>query len=226
VLKELLSIFSGKSALETVSQNFTEMLGITQEMILEASQIYWGKQQSPEERTRLYDRDVRVNKLERTIRKRIVSHLSIAVAPARDIPYCLVLMSVVKDVERLGDYAKNLLEAGELFREPLPDDDLVRELREIRRTVEATVAAASDIWTAEDRERALELTREGRGVSKRCDDLLHKLARAEYPTAVAVSLALGIRFYKRINGHVLNVLSSTIMPVHKLDYFDEDVIAR
>ena len=224
MIKELLSIFTGRGALDAVSQDFSEMLGLTREMILEASQVYWGQPQTPEERTRLYERDVRVNKLERSIRKRIVSHLSIAVSPNRNIPYCLVLMSIVKDVERLGDYAKNLLEAGDLFEEELPDDGLVGELREIRRTVEHTIGQMEEVWKISDKERALQLTREGRSVSKRCDDLLRKLAGAEYSTRNAVSLALGIRFYKRINGHVLNVMSSAIMPVHKLDYFDEDSI--
>ena len=38
------------------------------------------------------------------------------------------------------------------------------------------------------------------------------------------ALVLGARFYKRIGGHVLNVLSSVVMPLHKVDYYDEDDI--
>ncbi len=33
------------------------------------------------------------------------------------------------------------------------------------------------------------------------------------------------RSYKRISGHVLNVLSSVVMPLHKIDYYDEDEVA-
>jgi hypothetical protein len=29
------------------------------------------------------------------------------------------------------------------------------------------------------------------------------------------------RFYKRIAAHLSNVLSAVVMPLHKLDYFDE-----
>jgi hypothetical protein len=35
---------------------------------------------------------------------------------------------------------------------------------------------------------------------------------------------MGARFYKRTAAHVLNVLSSVVMPLHKLDYYDEDEI--
>jgi hypothetical protein len=35
---------------------------------------------------------------------------------------------------------------------------------------------------------------------------------------------LGTRYYKRIGGHVLNILSSVVMPLHKLDYYDESAV--
>ena len=37
---------------------------------------------------------------------------------------------------------------------------------------------------------------------------------------------LAARFYKRIAAHVLNVLSSVVMPLHKLDYYDEKRLAE
>jgi hypothetical protein len=37
---------------------------------------------------------------------------------------------------------------------------------------------------------------------------------------------MGARFYKRIGAHVLNVLSSVVMPLHKLDYYDEKRLAE
>ena len=33
---------------------------------------------------------------------------------------------------------------------------------------------------------------------------------------------LATRYYKRIGGHVLNILSSVVMPLHKVDYYDEE----
>jgi hypothetical protein len=36
---------------------------------------------------------------------------------------------------------------------------------------------------------------------------------------------MGTRFYKRLGAHVLNVLTSVVMPLHKLDYYDEKEIA-
>jgi hypothetical protein len=38
----------------------------------------------------------------------------------------------------------------------------------------------------------------------------------------AVAQALTYRYLKRIVAHLLNVLSAVVMPVDRLDYFDED----
>jgi phosphate uptake regulator len=223
MLKQVLSIFRGKPPLVTATERFSQMLEITQEMILDASAVYWGKVLSPEERTALYDRDVEVNKLEREIRKLIIAHMSVRVGV--DVPFGLLMMSLVKDVERLGDYAKNLAEVPEMTGQPqLPDDDNARELAEIRQAVETLAGETAQVWAASDAERARELTISGRAVSKRCDKLVAQIAAGDYSAKVAVCLTMGTRFYKRIAGHLLNLLSSVLMPLHKLDYYDEKVL--
>ena len=59
---------------------------------------------------------------------------------------------------------------------------------------------------------------------RRCDALIPKIAKAEYSAASTVTVVLGTRYYKRILGHLLNVLSGVVMPLHKLDYCDEKVV--
>ena len=39
-----------------------------------------------------------------------------------------------------------------------------------------------------------------------------------------MAVTLGTRFYKRIGAHLLNILSGVVMPLHKLDYYDEKVL--
>ena len=72
-----------------------------------------------------------------------------------------------------------------------------------------------------DRERALELTRHGRELTHRCEALLRQIVRSDYDASKTVAVALATRYYKRTGAHVLNVLSSATMPLHKLDYYDE-----
>jgi phosphate uptake regulator len=224
MLRELLTILRSSDPLRAMRDNFVRMLQLTHEMTLTAGEIYFGKKATAGDRTRIYDQDVEVNQLERTIRKQVVAHLSFK-GNVPDMPYCLLLMSLVKDVERLGDYAKNLSEVVDIWPERLPDDEIRQELLEIRRGVEEAFQSTAEVFTASDEERALVFIRQGRDIAHRCESLLQRIASGSCETGVTVAQVLGARYYKRIGGHVLNVLSSVVMPIHKVDYYDEDELA-
>ena len=102
MLRELISIFRKDDPLAAMGANFARMLNLTLDMTIAAGEVYFGNQSSPSDRTRLYEEDVQVNQLERTIRKQVVAHLSVT-SNTPNLPYCLFLMSLVKDVERIGD---------------------------------------------------------------------------------------------------------------------------
>lgn len=223
MLRELISIFRADNPLGRMGDNFAKMLSLTQDQIIRAGQIFFSKPLSPEERTRIYKQDVKVNKLERKIRKQVIAHLSIA-GNAADVPYSLLLMSLVKDVERIGDYAKNLAETLDVSGAILPDDDTVAELREIRDGVEGVFEAVAEVFARSDEEEAVELIRQGRDMSHRCDALIDRIAKSDYDAATTVAVTMGTRFYKRIGAHLLNILSGVVMPLHKLDYYDEKVL--
>ena len=221
MLRELLSIFRSKDPLTAMSDNFAGMLNLTHRMTLIAGDVFFGREVTAGERQQIYEQDIEVNQLERTIRKQIITHLSIQ-GNTPDVPYCLLLMSLVKDVERVGDYAKNILELRDFRPETLPDDEIGDQLRSIRQGIAEAFEATTKIFTSLERERALQLIHDGREIAQRSDALIERIARANYNPGTTTALALGTRYFKRIGGHLLNVISSVVMPLHKVDYFDED----
>ncbi|MEE2840000.1 MAG: PhoU domain-containing protein [Acidobacteriota bacterium] len=223
MFRELLSIFRSKDVLAEMGENFARMLQLAHEMTLTAGAVFFGKKISQQEHDYLYQQDIRVNQSERSIRKQVVAHLSIQ-GNRLDVPYCLLLMSLVKDVERLGDYAKNILELADVGPDQFPEDEVVTELQSIRQGVEDLFEAALKILSSSESDQALRLIREGREIAQRSDGLIESIARANYDASTTTALVLGTRYYKRIGGHLLNVISSVVMPLHKVDYFDEDEI--
>ena len=223
MFRELLSIFRSQNPLTEMGEDFARMLKLAQEMTLSAGGSFFERNTVPEERKRIRKQDIQVNQLERRIRKQVVAHLSVPGNTA-DVPYCLLLMSLVKDVERLGDYAKNILELVDFSPERLPDDEVVKNLLSIRQGIEEAFQAASEVFTTLKPEWALQLIREGREIAQGSDALIERIAGANYDTGTTTALVLATRYYKRIGGHLLNVVSSVVMPVHKVDYFDEDEI--
>jgi phosphate uptake regulator len=223
MLRELIGIFRSNDPLREMGKHFVEMLRIAQELTLKAGELFFEGKESPEQRTWIYEQDVKVNQLERRIRKQVIAHLSLT-GKTLDLPYCLLLINLVKDVERIGDYSKNLTEIGDFFTGTLPDDELVSELRQIRNGVESAFAGLAQVLEQSNQERALGLIEDGSALARRCDMLVARAAQSSHDASTAVAIVLATRYYKRIGGHVLNILSSVVMPLHKVDYYDEDSI--
>jgi len=117
MFSNLSSFWKGKTFLTAVLDEFREMLEHAETMydLVRASLLKGESKPDLEERLR--DIDKSVNAAQKDIRKRIIEHLSLQ--PTVDVNACLLLMSVVKDAERLGDYAKNLYEVTELLDKPI-----------------------------------------------------------------------------------------------------------
>lgn len=224
ILGTLLWLMRGKTPLAEAQEEFTQMLVLTRDMVADAHEHFWVAPLSDERRKKVYETDIAVNKLEREIRKRVI--VDLAVDEPTSMPTALTLMSLVKDVERIGDYAKNLIELSEIGRGPLADTDERDELRRIATEIATVLDELGPSLSHSDAEAAKRLYTRGRQLCRACDELVRRVAASEHDASNAVRLAVGARFYKRVIGHVMNVLSSVLMPVHKLDYFDESLLER
>ena len=163
--------------------------------------------------------DQQVNRLEREIRRELVIHSS--VFGGIDSPSVLVYMSIVKDIERVGDYAKNLLDLAldGASLAAVPDAD---EWRRLSVDVSQFIADAGAAFYARDARRGHDLRRRGDALLNLFDDGVSTLLRQENPGSQAVARALAYRYLKRVVAHLMNILSAVVMPLDRLDYFDED----
>ena len=218
---ELLSIFRKGDPMEALASRFRDMLRLLQQMSHIVKGHIFDQDLSLEKRSKVYKLDIQVNKLERSIRKRVVSHVTLG----RDhVPYCLLLMTLVKDAERIGDYWKNISEVSTLGAGKIPDGELKTELQEIIELAMTLMDDLVPILDASDRDRAEELLQTSRLMGKRCDQLLVELAKSNFSAAETTAMVLLTRFHKRIIGHSFNILSSVVMPLHKVDFYDEQFL--
>jgi Na+/phosphate symporter len=224
MIRELLNILRSGEPTTPLGDSFTKMVELAADLTVRAGKIYFQETADPEELIELRGRDTKVNKLQRKIRKRIVTHLSVS-ANAPDLPYCLLLISLVKDVERIGDYAKELAEVPGFAKASFTDHEIVQNLRLIRAGVEDVMSNVQNVLNTSDNEKAVKMIRHGRGLTDRADEVLRALASHSFDAATHTALVLGTQYYKRVCGHALNLLSSVVVPLHKLDYYDEDDIA-
>ena len=159
--------------------------------------------------------DRRINITEMEIRRELVVHAS--VHGGVDTPEVLVFMHMVKDLERIGDYNKNIFDLADEGVSLAEAPDLGRLLG-YRDELSSRIALMGELLTTRDEDGARAYITRGDELRREFDDRINELVHSTEPAVVAVPRALLYRFLKRVTAHSLNVVSA----VDRLDYFDED----
>jgi phosphate uptake regulator len=221
----VLSFFrSGGDGLESVERTIQQMLADDRHSFDAAVSALLGGADPDLVGPDLRATDRRVNAGERTIRQELVVHTSVQ-GGSVDVPSVLVYMSIVKDIERIGDYAKNIYDLAAEGVDLSGDDDR-DQLIAYRDRISSMISEVAQVFADRDVDGARELIAEGDGMLDTFDDLVDQLVRSPEPGYHSVPRALFYRHVKRIVAHLMNVLSAVVMPVHQIDYFDEDRSTR
>jgi phosphate uptake regulator len=219
MLKQLLQMLGGKSPLNTMLAEFAQMIEKTEWMYDIAIQVLMRKKRPEDVREEIYGKDKEVNEHQRSIRRKIVRHLTLQ--PGTDVPACMVLMSVVKDAERMGDFCKNIFELATMFDVTFDRGRYKTPLIELSEQVENLFGKTRKAFERSDEEIARSIIAMGTRISKQCDMLIKQLMVDNLPTKKAVGYTLMARYLKRLSSHLTNIATSVITSVDKLDYLDE-----
>jgi phosphate uptake regulator len=219
MLKQLLQMLSSKSPLNDMLSEFTQMIEKTEWMFDVSIQVLMGEKPADEVEKEVYAKDREVNEHQRSIRRKIVRHLTLQ--PGIDVPACLVLMSVVKDAERMGDFCKNIYELGTMFDATFDRGRYKTPLVELAEQVENLFGKTRKAFERSDEEMAHSVMSKGVRISNQCDMLIKQLIADNLPTRKAVAYTLMARYLKRISSHLTNIATSVTTSVDNLDYLDE-----
>jgi phosphate transport system protein len=193
------------------------MLAHTQEMYLTVTDVLLGKVDHQKVKDQIYAKDKKVNDEERQIRRRLVGHL--VLGRLVDAPTCLVFMSAAKDVERIGDYCKNILEVADFYSVPGSHARYALPIQEIREEISQLFVKGGKAFAESDELLAREVLTAQEIVAKKCDMLIKQVLTDTLPTSEAVSTALLSRYLKRVARHVGNIVSGVVSAVEDIDFF-------
>ena len=177
-----------------------------------------GKEENPKSiEQEIYERDREVNRKQRDIRRLVVNHLT--VQPGVDVPICLVLISIVKDAERIGDHCKDIFEVVMQYTNKFDRKQYVPILDDLDKEITVMFSKTRKAFSRSDKKIAWGVIDKDRIVSKQCDMLVHQLANdKDISSKEAVSYTLLTRFYKRVSRHMANIATSVTSSVENLDY--------
>jgi len=219
MIRELIDAWRSKDILSQMYDGLIQMLDDTEWMFRGVCGVLFEGKSACELGEELYQRDVRVNETERRIRKQIVEHLT--VVPGTHVTACLILMSVVKDAERIGDYCKNLFEIERLARGGFTGNGYIQAFIDLSSDIAATFEKTRTAFAEGDSDLGHEIIEHELEIGHKCEDLIRRFADDSLSCRQAVTYTLAARHFKRVSAHLGNIASSVVMPIHKIDYFDE-----
>jgi phosphate uptake regulator len=163
--------------------------------------------------------DKGVNKAERAVRRELVVHVSVRGTSA-DVPLVLASMSVVKDAERIGDHSKDIWDIANSGIDLSNAEDIGLLMR-YRDRISRLIGETARVFGEKDLETAHTLLQSSDELQDEYDELIDEQLHTDKPAREAVPRALLYRYFKRITAHLMNILTSLVMPIDRLDYYDE-----
>jgi phosphate uptake regulator len=218
MFRKWLAIFRKDTLMDRAYQRSFQMLDITREMFIEA-QISLRQTEDNQVEIDIYDRDLEVNKYEREVRRHVFNHL--VVGGTEKLPSGLILVSIIIDIERIGDLTKNMIELALNHPGRLNGGEFEEDLKRIEDAVEDCFIRTRNCFESSTEETAKQLLDEYSWVNGLCDKMLYSLVQKKDPDirpGDAVSLALYTRWLKRINSHLRNIVTSVVNPFDRIGF--------
>jgi len=219
MFKQIFEIFKSDSLYEQALLECHEMLDIDLTMF-KASIHSLRKSDSAEIDIDIYEMDKKINEFERDVRRKVMTHL--AIGGKEDIGSGLVLVSVVIDIERIGDYTKNIYDLAVNHPKKLNGGIIEDRQSKIEKISYKLFEESIDAFKNQDIKKASGLMENYKeNISSQSDSITNdiisgKIDDLEIGTASAVGLYA--RYLKRISAHSRNLISSIVNPFERIGY--------
>tara|TARA_B100000530_G_scaffold317618_1_gene248774 strand:- start:54 stop:683 length:630 start_codon:yes stop_codon:yes gene_type:complete len=167
----------------------------------------------------LYNTDKAINELHREVRREMIIHSAVN-SRNLDIPLLLSYMTMSKDIERIGDYCKNLFEIAETGNSFAKGDDLDAYM-ELKNDIGKLIVYLQSCLNLDDESKVQDLITLGSSLNNDLDEKITALLEDKEKIQYPVATTLFYRYLKRIVSHIVNAATAIIMPTDQIDYLDE-----
>ncbi len=220
IFKDLLNIWNQEDLLSQAWQESYDMLDISREMFIAAITMLH-KDSKRKKVIALKKRDKEINKYQKDVRRKVMTHFALR-KENLNLSSGMVLVNMVIDIERLGDYTKNILDLAIYHPEKLIAEDISPELGKIEKKIlkrfKNTVLAIKNQDT--DKAYALQKTYNNQ-VNEASDKLVNDILAGKLTfgdETQTAAIVLYARYLKRIGAHLKNITSVLINPVDTIGY--------
>ena len=219
MFKKVFELFNSDSLYNQALEECYEMLEIVREMFNESIKTL-RQSDTADISIDIYAMDKKINEFERDVRRKVMTHL--AISGTKDLGSGLILVSVVVDIERIGDYTKNIYDLACEHPKRLQGGSYEEKLVSIENSTKDFLNSTIDVFKEQDIDSARKLMTDYKtDISQVSSEIVNGIVSGQnndFSSEQSGSLCLYARYLKRIAAHSRNLVSSIVNPFERIGY--------
>ena len=220
IFTDLLSVWRKEDLLSQAWDESLQMLDLSHKMFNKAVKKS-KKQENLSVLKELKNRDKEINSYQREVRRKIVTHFALEQS-THDVTSLMVLVNMIVDIERIGDYSKNILDLAMNYPDALNTKHLHKDLYDIEKAVKERFDNTVDAVKTQDIEIARDLLKGYKEhVTGASDRIVNNIIAGDLEFesgSEAAAIALYARYLKRIGSHLKNITTTIVNPIDAIGY--------
>ncbi len=220
LFKDLLNLWSKDDLLSQAWDESYQMLDLTYDLFNQAVTML--REDTSDESVRaLKRRDKEINDYQQDVRRKVITHYAVCKGN-EDLSTGLILVNMVVDIERLGDYTKNILDLAIYHPGNLVSEEISPKLASIEQEILSRYELTVDAVKSQDAEKAEALQENYSDlVNDASDKLVNGILAGKNKfddETLAATVALYARYLKRVGAHLKNISTILINPFDMIGY--------
>jgi len=169
----------------------------------------------------LKKRDQEINNFQKNVRKKVITHFAVS-NDMNHLPNGLVLLNIVVDIERVGDYTKNILDLAMNHPKKIISENVSSDLYDIELEILERFKKTIHALDNQDQESANQLLKTYKSnLATKSDLVVNRCISGEdsfEDSSKTTSVALYARYLKRVGAHLKNITTTIVNPFEDIGY--------
>ena len=220
LFNDIIKIWKSDSLLSQAWDDSISMLKFSNDIFIKSVDSF-NSHDSVDEVKALKKEDRKINDYQMTVRRKVLTHFSLE-TNSREVPNGLILVDMVVDIERIGDYCKNISDLTLMKEAPIDYGELSDEITAMEKEVKSRFSSTIQVIENQDEDLARSLIDNYKQmVSSVSDKIVTGIVGGDVKLdshSRSASLVLYARYLKRIGAHLKNITSTVVNAYDRIGY--------
>ena len=220
LFNDIIKIWKSDSLLSQAWDDSISMLKLSHDIFIKSIDNF-NSHDSVEEIKALKKEDRKINDYQMTVRRKVLTYFSLETS-SREVPNGLILVDMVVDIERIGDYCKNISDLTLMQKASFDFGELKEKISAMESEVRSRFSTTIQVIENQDEDLARTLNdKYKKRVSSVSDKIVSGIVSGDVKLdsqSKSASLVLYARYLKRIGAHLKNITSTVVNAYDRIGY--------